>query len=806
MKRKSIVVLLVLLLVGILAFTAFACNNDNNKKPADDNKKPPVDDNNNGDDNTEDTNAINDALPALLGGLDQVASKVGKVSGGAYLKANIALGLSLDEEIDLDLKLSLAASMDKTASAKNWALIGLGTSEKDIVNLYIKGTDEGKEIIYLGEILTTGETAWHEVSVLDVKDHASLEGIFLSDSASTSDGGLIGRVFNFLDGWEKDGKKLLGPIDFNGDAPISDLSFNIGSEEKPSILVLGKLLTNPIIGGVIPSVLSAKATENGYSASLVIDKLGEVIPAIKMLAPTLDLDSFSPFTELLLGLKIKDGAVTPVEEDDATPPSLNINFDLAENGDLSMLEIAFANDNVAGHNVALNLKIDGIEAEAASKAAKDPAGIDGAEALGLHLSLNAKTPAIGGGTENGGKENADATIDLYVNPDIQIGFAKEDNKEGYAAGYIQFDLSGLEAYATFTAGGKTSLIAEYVNGTGVLVNLAPVFEYAGVTGQDATYQISGTENVEGWLNGLITNPAGNKPAGDNQGTEEAEGTISNASLAEPIDDIGPIDAIIKLITEYTAAAEEEKNILSLISGILAPALIDDDSVVGGLLAIIRNANSGLVIDKDADDGEVSVAIDFETLIATLCANDGLIGSMTHTFELYDTTDPSAGKAGVTLKQILQGDTLDYLVDFIYTAKYDAYVKGVKEGVTPDDFAAWYADDEGKVTKADIIKYANDLGIVLSDNLAEDLGTLTATVTMGAGGDFKVALSLFDGDASLSLSADFDAYAAPSDELGTLEDDKPYTTSGNNEQLVAALAELGYAYMPSFKPAAAEAAA
>lgn len=788
MKRKSIVVLLVLLLVGILAFTAFACNDKDNKKPADDNNKPPVDDDNNGDDNTEDTNAINEALPALLGGLDQVASKVGKVSDGAYLKANIALGLSLDEEIDLDLKLSLAASMDKDTSANNWALIGLGTSEKDIVNLYIKGTADDEEIIYLGEILTTGKTAWHKVSVLDVKDDGPLEGIFLSDSASTSDGGLIGRVFNFLDGWEKDGKKLLGPIDFNGDAPISDLSFNIGSEEKPSILVLGKLLTNPIIGGVIPSVLSAKATENGYSASLVIDKLGEVIPAIKMLAPTLNLDSFSPFTELLLGLKIKDGVVTPVEEDDATPPSLNINFDLAENGDLSMLEIAFANDNVAGHNVALNLKIDGIEAEAASKAAADPAGITtSTENLGLHLSLNAKTPAIGAGKVT----NADATIDLYVNPDIKIGFAKD----GDAAGYIQFDLSGLEAYATFTANEETTLIAEYVNGTGVFVNLAPVFEYAGVTGQDTTYLISGTDNVEGWLNDLITNPAGNNPAGGNQGTGVTEDTISNASLA------GPIDDIIKLITDYTNAAN--KNILSLISGILAPALTDSDSVVGGLLAIIGGANSGLDIDKDAEDGKVGVEINFEKLIDTLCAADGLIGSMEYEFELYDTANPSAAKAGVTLKQILEGDILDYLVDFIYTAKYDAYVKGVKEGVTPNDFATWYAADEGAVTKEDIIDYANDLGIDLSGNdLAAALGTLTATVEMGAKGvdakgDFKVALSLLG--ASLSLSADFDTYAKPSD-LGTLTDDE-YITSGNNEQLVAALAQLGYAYMPSFKPAA-----
>lgn len=776
MKRKSIVVLLVLLLVGILAFTAFACNNDKNKKPADDNNKPPVDDNNNGDDNTEDTNAINEALPALLGGLDQVASKVGKVSDGAYLKANIALGLSLDEEIDLDLKLSLAASMDKNEKANNWALIGLGTSEKDIVNLYIKGTADGNEIIYLGEILTTGKTAWHKVSVLDViGDESSLEGIFLSDSASTSDGGLIGRVFNFLGNWNK----LLGPIDFTSDSPISDLSFKLNEN---STLVLGQLLTNPIVGGVIPSILSAKATENGYSASLVLDNLGELIPIISTFAKGLDLDSLSPFTELLLGLKIENGAVTPVEEDDATPPSLNINFDLAENGDLSMLEIAFANDNVAGHNVALNLKIDGIEAEANSKAAADPAGITGAENLGLHLSLNAKTPAIGAGAVT----NADATIDLYVNPDIKIGFAKE----GDAAGYIQFDLSGLEAYATFTAGGKTSLIAEYVDGTGVLVNLDPVFKYADpdVTGQDATYLISGTENVEGWLNSLIY-----KPAGGNQGTEGAEGTISNASLA------GPIDDIIKLITDYTNAAAEEKNILSLISGILAPALTDSDSVVGGLLAIIGGANSGLDIDKDAEDGKVGVEINFKELIATLCADDGLIGSMTHPFELYDTANPSAAKAGVTLKQILQGDILDYLVDFIYTAKYDAYVKSV--GATAADFKTWYEADEGKVTKQDIIDYAKDLGIDLSDKLVDKLGTLAATVTMGADGDFKVALSLLG--ASLSLSADFDAYVEPSEALGTLvKADGQYTTSGNNEQLVNALAQLGYAYMPSFAPEAA----
>ena len=72
------------------------------------------------------------------------------------------------------------------------------------------------------------------------------------------------------------------------------------------------------------------------------------------------------------------------------------------------------------------------------------------------------------------------------------------------------------------------------------------------------------------------------------------------------------------------------------------------------------------------------------------------------------------------------------------------------------------------------------------------------ITMGADGDFKVALSLLG--ASLSISADFDTYAEPSEALGTLTDDK-HITSGNNAELVEALAKLGCAYMPSFAPAA-----
>ena len=90
MKRKTLIVLLVLLLVGILAFTVFACNN--NKQPNNPGTDTPGGDDPGDDDDPpeEETYAIVEALPKLVTGLDKVAATVADIDEGkaAYLGAD----------------------------------------------------------------------------------------------------------------------------------------------------------------------------------------------------------------------------------------------------------------------------------------------------------------------------------------------------------------------------------------------------------------------------------------------------------------------------------------------------------------------------------------------------------------------------------------------------------------------------------------------------------------------------------------------------------------------------------------------
>ena len=137
MKRKTLIVLLVLLLVGILAFTVFACNN--NKKPDNPGTDTPGGDGPGPDDENppeEETYAITEALPKLVTGLDKVAATVGDIEAGkgAYLGADIGLNFGVTAEgldVAADLVLSLKVSVDEDTAANNWALIGLKSDNKD---------------------------------------------------------------------------------------------------------------------------------------------------------------------------------------------------------------------------------------------------------------------------------------------------------------------------------------------------------------------------------------------------------------------------------------------------------------------------------------------------------------------------------------------------------------------------------------------------------------------------------------------------------------------------------------------------
>ena len=136
MKRKTLIVLLVLLLVGILAFTVFACNNEKPNNPGTDTPGgdgPGPDD----DDPPEDeTYAIVEALP------NKVAATVADIDEGkaAYLGADIGLNFGVTAEgldVAADLDLSLKVSVDEAKAANNWALIGLKSDNKEVAQLFI---------------------------------------------------------------------------------------------------------------------------------------------------------------------------------------------------------------------------------------------------------------------------------------------------------------------------------------------------------------------------------------------------------------------------------------------------------------------------------------------------------------------------------------------------------------------------------------------------------------------------------------------------------------------------------------------
>ena len=315
MKRKTLIVLLVLLLVGILAFTVFACND---KKPPNNpgTDTPGGDDPGSDDDDPpeDETYAIVEALPKLVTGLDKVAATVGDINSGkaAYLGADIGLNFGVTA-------VSLKVSVDEDTAANNWALIGLKSDNKDVAQLYIRAVAANKEVIYIKEALT-GNDNWKRLSVLDTSD-SDLTGLFTTPGGVEPDanyndegvagfdtetgyhhvysGGLIGRLFGLIDvmtngtkvgeeymfakpvyktegtgddehevfvGYAPEGGAPV--IDFGSDSPIGGLEIMEGSK-------LNQLLgTVKLLGKVVDGALHAEAFDNGNRYVATLNRAG----------------------------------------------------------------------------------------------------------------------------------------------------------------------------------------------------------------------------------------------------------------------------------------------------------------------------------------------------------------------------------------------------------------------------------------------------------------------------------------------------------------------------------------------------
>lgn len=793
MKRKTLIVLLVLLLVGILAFTVFACN-DKNKKPDNPGTDTPGGDDPGSDDDDppeDETYAIAEALPELVTGLDKVAATVGDINEGkaAYLGADIGLnfGLTADGlDVAADLDLSLKVSVDEAKATNNWALIGLNSDGKEVAQLFIHAEAANKEVIYIKEALT-GNDNWKRLSVLDTSASEGLTGLFTTpggadlDSAYNDEdvegfdketgyhhvynGGLIGRLFGLIDvmtngpfakpitekvdgkdivvGYEPEGGAPV--IDFTADSPIGGMEIMKGSSISDIVSLVG------LLGEVVDGALHAEAYAegNGYNIVLNRDGIGALIPE---LLPTLGsfgidtsglfatLEDLNPVLELVLGMTV-DGEDFIVKDDyaEGDAPALSIDFSVdPDTAALTDLAINFSNGDIEGMGIKLGLALSNIVLSDKSKAPDTETA--GAEALGINLDLEAKLPAW---TEA-------ATIAVSVDPDATIGWDKN--------GKIQIDLSNIKGHATF----NDALIAEYTtNGDqkGFAITLKPVYDFIAKdqTGdlRDQVYFIPCD------LAAIVT--AALNPTND-AGTE----TIQNAALADQIDLSGTLGTLIETIQ---ALSKPGADILGGIGNIIGPALTNSNSIVKLLLAEITKGDA---ITFDPELGEdittsASVTVNAPALV-DFVMGDNLLGGAGFdkllNIQLYDFSaaqdavseeDIAAAntKKALTLDGIFAGDIIEVALDLIYTAMYEGqttyttFVEFAKEQVVDDQFILAVATAWG------IDEITNDGKLNVSE-----IGDITASINLGSG----IHVTLEALGAYVSLGGDLDSYVAPTGEI------------------------------------------
>lgn len=828
MKRKSIVVLLVLLLVGILAFTAFACNNNKNKD--DDDKKPPVEEK--PDDETP--SYLNEALPALINGVDNAVRELASIEDEAYIGADLSLSVIVgegEEAFDLDVALSLKASLSEKTTAKNWAFveIAIGGDEGNTVALFAEAASAGEEVIYLGQSLTDAEYKWSKLSQLDVSELA--EGSPIVGSLLTGEGGLISNVFEAI-------------VKLQSQKVSSEF---MAWDDTFGVLADKGFLGSSTIGGmqsIIAEVASdliptSKSTVNGstvYEATLNIPSLGG---AISGLGGEIDLSGYKDIIDaigpILLGLTYDqitgNGSVS---EDPDDYPVIKLIITVAEDGSLSGLAISYAYDVVLAEGtdptfVSLALDIENLEVSTSAKAVERPDGVEGAEEFAAHITLDAAVPALNG-------EQASATVDLYVNPAVKLGWDAE--------GYVAIDFSDLEGYATLSyqrgsgALVQNVMIAQYNSELrGFVIDLEPVFQLAGTTSVNGTYDyfiaLDAQTMYDNWI-------ADKKAA-------------ATPPAAAPMNAASDVDTIINTIA---GMVENKKFDFGAAMGLISPVI----NAFNSIGAIFENTSLVELPDLDDNATSATVTVRLVNLMSELLdPNDGLIGGLKSEVVKFDLYNGTANeKTTYTLAQILAGDdVLGHIVtlvnSLIYESKLDAWIASDANTITIEKSATWIAswkeanakeedeedaDYDARATKAyeeyvagcekamfdaavaavgtyeayvtanpgsfveidDVYAWAAKLGIELSadqSNLYEAIGDIQATVSYRDGISAELSLA----GLSIGISANIEEYVAPATDMakpaevsGTVETTvySNYTANDNGRLLYNTLKELANA--------------
>ena len=744
MKRKSIVVLLVLLLVGILAFTAFACNN--NKDNGDDDKKPPVEEK----PGDETPNYLSEALPAIVSGADGLIKELAAIKDEAYISAGLEFGVIVGEgaeQFELSIALNLKASISENTTSKNWAFveIAVGGEEGNNVALFAEAAGENKEIVYLGQSLTDAEYKWSKLSQLDVSELA--EGSKIASSLLTGEGGLISNVYTAITNLNA----MEIEDDTFGKGTFGDLASQgfIGNSALSSLISMAGTMASELIP-------TTKSTVNGdtvYEATLDLTEVSSLLSDLSAGGEGIDLSGFKDIIDaigpILLGLTY-DQITNPdaqVSEDPADYPTITIAITIGEDGALKGLSLHYDYDIALTEGtdptfVALDLKISDLVVSSTAQAVERPEGVENAEEFAAHIALDAAVPSLNGA-------QASATVDLYVNPAVKLGWD--------ADGYVAIDFSDLEGYATLSynregAGAlvQNVMIAQYNSELGgFVIDLEPVFQLAGTTSVNETYDyfiaLDAQTMYDNWI-------ADQKAA-------------ATPPAAAPMNAASDVDTIIDTIAEMV---ENKKFDFGAVMELITPVV----NAFKSIGAIFENTSLVDVPELDDNATSATVTVKLVNLMSELLAADGLIGGLKSDvvkFDLY--TGTGNEKATYTLAEILNGDeVLGHIVTLVNSLMYEAKDAAYKEANT---YQAFIASGAG-VSVDNVYAWAAKLGINLDatqSNLYEAIGDIEATVSYRDGISAELSLA----GITIGISANIEEYVAPTTDMVKPEEKKSSTT-------------------------------
>ena len=831
-KKKTLIVLLVLLLVGILAFTAFACKDKNNgKKPTDDpGKEEP--------EKPADKTDLGGAINGIVASLDNLIGTVGTIDDAASLSATIyvnAATTGTDDDIDIGLEISLAASMDKGATDKNWAsLIVKDTAKnKNVVGLYAEATSEG-EYLYIGQPLTASSFKWSKLS-------------------QAKDAGLI-----------RD--KLVPAI--------------IGLIEDIDTSKLETGIVNDLVGGYTGLIGSLSAlfntngnadytTDSGYELGINVNALGKVLPTLMgFIGDSLNdyMDLIDIATDILLGVKLSEAG--DVDFSTLVVPEIVLKVATAGDNVFTGLDISYKKALEKG-NIAVSFGLKDVAFAAESKAAKKPF-TGNPDELTLKLSLDVTLPT------NTKFAATNAVLDVYVKPAVVLGFYE---REGEAKnGYFSIDFTGLDGYATLTYGDKTYTVAEYVAAganPGFYIDLSAVtglttatsddtitskfyipfnaqdmydnwiddvaerdiFAKAYIAGEGATLSGLAAYTIDDWKNanpkytdedGKVTEEDADYEKRAQEGWK-AEAESMAKAYAQAQQDANLILNLETYAWDSPASAAPQNagndidNIIwsvgSLISdtgvanivaqiGKLVGIVINDGGLLDTLTALFEDTS---IFDITKVEGkEYGVVVVLSELMANLLGDDGLIGGMLQEadgdykptkFELY--TGTGNEKAAYTLAELMASDKVyDNIHTLINSIIYDSKVK--KDPTYTETYEAFLATDAA-VTDTELTSLLNMVGFEVNEGNFYAGLSLGAKVTMGDG--FRAEIAVTSGNKTIAIGLGFDIIASSDfEDLGVIGDgpvDGFQTTGGtdqdtqkpNADKLYDALKTIANAVLP-----------